>query len=341
MLSFQQQLLFLVYLFKNCTSLKFVITTANSLTLGKEVFNNPKNTIPYVIKYNSANISSDYKNNYYETLSLNNSINIREISDNKYQFLNIFSKNNIDELIEISINKDLFDVRNLADDDKITICSYLLNELVETKVYTVADIKTFKKLPFTDIKEEAFYMNALRYMYAKGYITGTTSTTFSPNAKLSRAMLVTILWNMEGRPKASGKNKFPDVKNGAWYTDAIIWASTNKVVNGNKDGSFAPNANITRQEVAVMLANYARYKGYNTKASKDLSTFKDRDRVASWALSSVQWAIENKIINGAENGTKINPVNNATRAEATTMIKNYIDNIKQEMIVWKKKQRRK
>ena len=185
-----------------------------------------------------------------------------------------------------------------------------------------------EKLPFTDIKENAFYSNALDYMYKNGYVTGTTKTTFSPNDKLSRAMLVTILWNMEGKPKTNGTNKFKDVKNGAWYTDAIVWASTSGVVNGNKDGSFTPNNNITRQEVAVMLCNYAKYKGKNVTSSKDLSTFKDNSRVASWALPSMRWAIENKVIGGAENGTKINPVNNATRAEAVTMIKNYIDNVK-------------
>jgi len=185
-----------------------------------------------------------------------------------------------------------------------------------------------QKLPFTDIKNNVFYSNALEYMYRNGYITGTGKTTFSPNDKLSRAMLVTILWNMEGKIKTDGINKFPDVKNGVWYTDAIIWASSNGVVNGNKDGSFAPNANITRQEVAVMLANYAKYKGFDISSNKDLNTFKDSNKVAIWANSAVKWAIENKVISGAENGTKINPILNATRAEATTMLKNYIDNVK-------------
>jgi len=182
--------------------------------------------------------------------------------------------------------------------------------------------------PFKDVKDTAFYSSALEYLYKNGYVTGTSKTTFSPNDKLSRAMLVTILWNMEGRPKASGTNKFSDVKNGAWYTDAIVWASTNGVVNGNKDGTFAPNANITRQEVAVMLANYSRFKKQYKAPAADLNSFKDNNKVASWAKDSVRWAVENKVIGGAEGGTKINPLNNATRGEAITMVKNYIDNIK-------------
>jgi len=183
-------------------------------------------------------------------------------------------------------------------------------------------------LPFNDVTGGAFYFPALKYMYTKGYITGTSKTTFSPNDNLSRAMLVTILWNMEGRPNINGVNKFSDVKNGAWYTSAIIWASNKGVVNGNKDGTFAPNNNITRQEVAVMLCNYAKYKGKNVSSNTSLSSFVDNNKVASWAKASVQWAIGNKVIGGANGGTKINPINNATRAEATTMIKNYIDNVR-------------
>jgi len=182
-----------------------------------------------------------------------------------------------------------------------------------------------EKLPFTDVKENVWYSSALEYMYFNGYVTGTTKTTFSPNDNLSRAMLVTILWNMEGHPVPEAKNKFPDVKDGVWYTSPIVWASTNGVVNGNKDGTFAPNANITRQEVAIMLANYCKYKGNDITSNQSLDSFKDKDKVASWAKSSVQWAIEHGVIGGAEGGTKINPLNNATRAEATTMIKNYID----------------
>jgi len=230
----------------------------------------------------------------------------------------------------ISFNGRLSDCQPIIYNNKVTWYTTASSSptFYALDVSTVSNFEKYNKLPFIDIKEKAFYMNALKDLYTKGYVTGTSKTTFSPNDNLSRAMLVTILWNMEGRPKVSGTNKFSDVKNGAWYTDAIVWASTNKVVNGNKDGTFTPNNNITRQEVAVMLCNYAKYKGKDITSNKDLSTFKDNNKVANWAMPAIRWSIENRVIGGAENGTKINPRNNATRGEAVTMIKNYIDNIK-------------
>ena len=204
--------------------------------------------------------------------------------------------------------------------------SYVMRDPGNT-VVTISGSLT-GKFPFIDVQEDVWYSNALEYMCKNGYINGTSDVTFSPNMDLSRAMLVTILWNMEGSPKVNGSNKFPDVKNDAWYTNAIIWASTNGIVNGYQDGDFAPNVSITRQEVAVMLSNYCKFKGKFIESNKSLDLFLDNDIVANWAVPSVQWAVENKIIHGAENGTKINPRDTATRVEAITMIKNYIDTIK-------------
>ena len=165
-------------------------------------------------------------------------------------------------------------------------------------------------------------------MYKNRYINGTTKVTLSPNENISRSMIVTILWNMEGRPEVTEKNKFSDVKNNVWYTDAIIWATSNGIVHGYDNGKFAPNANATRQELAVIIANYCKYKNKYIDSNVNLSSYKDSDKVASWALPAVKWAVSNRIINGAENGTKINPTSTAIRAEALVMLKNYIDTIK-------------
>ena len=186
------------------------------------------------------------------------------------------------------------------------------------------------KLPFTDIKNDVWYTEALEYMYSNRYISGTTKTTFSPNMNLSRGMLVTILWNMEGRPNVSGTNKFSDVTNvNAWYYKAIIWASQNRVVNGYKDGTFMPNKDITREETAAILMNYSKYKGkYNTTKLADLGKYGDNNLVSPWAKTAMQWAVGNRVVNGINNGTLLSPNTTATRAEAITMIKNYVDRIK-------------
>ena len=183
------------------------------------------------------------------------------------------------------------------------------------------------ELPFIDIKVGAWYYDGLKYLYSKGAVSGTTPTTFSPNQNLSRAMLVTILWNMEGRPDVNGTNKFPDVKNEAWYTDAIIWASEKGVINGYKDGTFAPNKDITREETAAILMNYCKYKGKFEASNKSLTSYSDNNLVSPWAKVAMQWAVGNRVINGTDNGTKLSPNSTATRAEAITMIHNYCKNI--------------
>ena len=185
-------------------------------------------------------------------------------------------------------------------------------------------------VPFNDIKVSAWYFDALTYMYSNRYISGTTSTTFSPNMNLSRGMLVTILWNMEGRPNVSGANKFSDVTNvNAWYYKAIIWASQNRVVNGYKDGTFMPNKDITREETAAILMNYSKYKGkYNTTKLADLGKYGDNNLISPWAKTAMQWAVGNRVVNGINNGTLLSPNTTATRAEAITMIKNYVDRVK-------------
>ena len=126
-------------------------------------------------------------------------------------------------------------------------------------------------------------------------------------------------------------SKFYDVyDSNGWYYKAVVWASENGVVNGNKDGTFAPNNNITRQEVAIILANYAKYKGHDIKSNSSLDKFVDNNRVASWAKDSVKWATENRIINGSKDKDgkiSINPTSTATRGESITMIKNYIDKV--------------
>ena len=197
--------------------------------------------------------------------------------------------------------------------------------ITSISISSITSYAITETLPFTDIKSNDYYINALEYMYTNKYVNGTSETKFSPYINLSRAMLVTILWNMEGNPKVNATNKFPDVKSNMWYTDAIVWASKNKIINGNNDGTFKPSSNITREAVSTILRNYATFKGKSVNTYANLNSFIDAKGVSSWAKDSVQWAIKNKIIKGKSNGTRIDPKGTATRAEVVTMIKNYID----------------
>ncbi len=182
-------------------------------------------------------------------------------------------------------------------------------------------------LPFTDVNKSDWYYNAIEYTYQNGIISGATDTEFRPSAKITRGMIVTILWRMEGSPKVTGVKDFTDVK-GQYYYDAVRWAAKNGVVNGYGDGRFGPNANITREQLATILCNYAKYKKKNTNVTVDISKYKDWNKVSSYARASMQWAIKTGVVTGKENGTKVDPQGTATRGEAACMIYNYCTKIK-------------
>ena len=183
-------------------------------------------------------------------------------------------------------------------------------------------------LPFKDVNEQDWYYNSVKYCYEKGIIKGATETEFRPSAKFSRGMLVTILWRMEGEPKVTNAKEFADVTSGKYYYNAIRWATSKGIVNGYSNGKFGPEDNITREQLAVMLRNYAKYKGKNVSQTADISKYKDSGKTSGYAKTSVQWAIAKGIISGKDNGTRIDPQGTASRAEAASMIYNYCTKIK-------------
>mgnify|MGYP006062859495 CR=1 FL=1 len=202
-------------------------------------------------------------------------------------------------------------------------------ENFKSTVY-VLDAKKWKEkigIPFDDINMSDWYYSSVKYTYQNGMISGATDTEFRPSAKITRGMIVTILWRMEGSPKVTGIEDFTDVK-GQYYYDAVRWAAKNGIVNGYGDGRFGPNANVTREQLATILCNYAKYKGKNTKVTVDTGKYKDWYKVSSFAKPAAQWAIAKGVITGKENGTKVDPLGTATRGEAAVMLYNYCTKIK-------------
>ena len=182
-------------------------------------------------------------------------------------------------------------------------------------------------LPFRDVIVSDWFYSSVKYTYQNGIISGATSTEFRPNAKITRGMIVTILWRMEGSPKVTGVKDFTDVK-GQYYYDAVRWAAKYGVVNGYGDGRFGPNANITREQLATILCNYAKYKKKYTSATVNTSKYKDWNRVSSYARASMQWAIAKGVVTGKDNGTRVDPLGTASRGETAVMIYNYCTKIK-------------
>lgn len=180
------------------------------------------------------------------------------------------------------------------------------------------------KLNFTDVKESDWFFKGVEYVVDKGIMSGVSENEFAPSGKLTRAMLVQMLYNMESRPACDAENAFIDVPVGQWYTDAVIWANDAKIVSGMGEGLFAPNMEITREQMVAMLYNYAKYKGYDVTASADLSTFADNASVSAWAQPAMQWAVAEGYISGMGDN-QLAPQGTATRAEIASVIMRFME----------------
>ena len=180
------------------------------------------------------------------------------------------------------------------------------------------------ELNFTDVKESDWFYKGVAYVVDKGVMSGVSENQFDPSGKLTRAMLVQMLYNMESRPACDAENAFIDVPVGQWYTDAVIWANDEKIVSGMGDGLFAPNMEITREQMVVMLYNYAKYKGYDVTASADLTKFADNASVSTWAQPAMQWAVAEGYISGMGDN-QLAPQGTATRAEIASVIMRFME----------------
>lgn len=180
-------------------------------------------------------------------------------------------------------------------------------------------------LCFADVSEDDWYYEPVAYVYGKGLMTGTSSSKFEPSATTTRAMIVTVLWRLNGSKDAS-TNGFADVPAKEWYSNAVSWAAENGVVKGIGGELFAPNANITREQMAVILYNYAVFMGYDVSMSYDITQFTDSKGTSSWATEAMKWAVAQKIISG-KTGRMLDAIGTATRAEVATILMRFIENV--------------
>lgn len=173
---------------------------------------------------------------------------------------------------------------------------------------------------FSDVSERSWYEKAVIWATEKGITTGVGEGKFGPNQSVTRGQVVTMLWRMEGSPKASGSGGFSDVKSGAWYAEAVVWAAKNSLVNGYPNGAFVPNRKISWQELVTILYRYAEYRGKSVAApGTDFSGFTDADNISAYALEPMRWAVGNGIIIGTTAGT-LSPTGAATRAQFVQML---------------------
>ena len=181
--------------------------------------------------------------------------------------------------------------------------------------------------PFTDVSEKDWFYNDAMFVYKNGLMLGTSKTLFSPHGTVTRGMMATILWRMEGSLAPKGENSFTDVEAGRWYADAITWATENGIFAGYSKDKFGPDDPITREQLTAIFYRYADYKGYKLTVTGNLDKFEDADKITDYAKMVMQWAFGNGLIKGKSENL-LDPQGTATRAEISAMLHRFIEKAK-------------
>ena len=189
-----------------------------------------------------------------------------------------------------------------------------------------------ESLPFTDIADNAWYADAVRYVYKHGLMAGTSATTFAPDVTTSRSMIATILWRMAGSPVVNYAMTYTDVAQGQWYSEAVRWATSEGIVGGYGNGLFGTNDPITREQFAAMLYRFAQEQGYEVSIGENTNilSYTDVADLSEYAISAMQWAVGAGIINGTGDGSTLSPQGQATRAQAAVMLMRFCE----EYVTW-------
>jgi len=219
---------------------------------------------------------------------------------------------------------DGYVVKEILEDGKAvtTANSYTFKAVTENHTIAVSFEKGDVLAKFVDVKGH-WAENYIRTMVEKGYMSGTSATTFAPDATMNRAMLVTILYSIDGKPAVTGTSTFSDVATGQWYTDAVIWAAANKIVSGVGGNKFNPMGSVTREQLALILYTYTSYKNGDLTGAADLSKYTDAASIHAWALTAVKWAVSKEIITG-RTATTLVPGGSAKRCEVAAMLNQYL-----------------
>ena len=219
---------------------------------------------------------------------------------------------------------------SLADDGSISAVGGAYDAGQQTYAFdVVSGVTAIARFPFTDVVAGTWYYGAAAYAYNNGLFAGMTPTTFAPNATMTRAMLVSVLWRLAGEPAPKAPNTFVDVPDGAWYTDAVTWAAENGVVSGIGGSRFDPSGFVTREQTAEILYNYAHSKGYDVSARADLTAFPDAGSVSGWAEEALAWVNAAGLINGTvrDGQTILDPQGSASRAQVAMILMNYVEHV--------------
>ena len=268
---------------------------------------------------------------HYDGAPLNGTMTDRE-------FVTVLCDYIVDHVVEYpNVNSQyVSSYQNRYKEEKATCLSYLESDPEPGPEPTpTPDPDPEPTLQFADVSQDAWYASSVQAAAEKGIINGWVNESgqqvFNPDGTVTRGQLITMLWRIQGSPQADTSTKtFSDVTYSKYYGDAIRWARATKIVEGYGNNTFKPENPITREEIAIMVANFAnRMDGKNpTSDGVKLSAFPDAKQVDTWAQSSLSWAVDKGIITGwkdSSNKAWLKPTNTATRAEAATILLRYLD----------------
>ena len=185
--------------------------------------------------------------------------------------------------------------------------------------------ETFTESTFTDVKKDDWHYESVKYVFENNLMQGTGSG-FEPESKMSRAMLVTVLYRMANPDKKSADHNFADVPAGQWYSDAIAWAAECGIVNGVSETQFAPNSDVSREQMALIIYRFAKMQGYDISEVADITSFEDTDEISDFARDAIAWANKNELVNGTSE-TTLSPKDTATRAQVATILMRFCENV--------------
>lgn len=292
------------------------------------------------VKVEIKDVSADYKNEHPDRLVV--SLTVTAGGKHITSFGNGIATVSLPYELKEGEKAEDVTVWYLAEDGTMSEvpCSYdPVTKLATFKVnhfslYVVGTADTSKWInPFSDVKESSWFYDAVRYVSANGLMQGTKDKTFNPDGKTSRGMIVTILWRMENQPKTEKEITFTDVKNGKYYHDAVAWASEKGIVVGYSADKFGPEDSITREQLAVILHNYAASKGYTTGVSAgptgelpaNLSAFSDAGKIHKWGKDAMSWANAEGLINGTGSDL-LDPAGTAQRSQVAAILQRFAEN---------------
>lgn len=212
------------------------------------------------------------------------------------------------------------------ENDQYTFIMPAADVTVEATFLPVKESSTVDS--FLDIDSTAWYYDAVKYVVENGLMSGTDTYTFEPNTTLSRGMIAQMLYALEGKPNVSAAGYFNDVPVNAWFAKAAAWAQSKGIITGYDNGNFGSNDPLTREQLALILYNYAKTKGYGTSAAGKLSQFVDGSSTSVWAQEGMTWAVGAGLLSGRD-GNMLCPTGTATRAEVAQIMMNFCENVKE------------